>query len=289
MGEKDYGKSVRTKLLNISKAEKLGYQLILTRYIQERLLYRLSQSRFREKLFLKGGALLYAHEQFRARPTLDIDFLGDKISRDKEFVKMAFEEICAVPCPQDGVTFDTESISAEEITVNKEYHGIRLHVTARMDTIRQVISMDIGFGDVITPKPEELDYPILLKETPAVNIMAYSLETVVAEKFQAMIDLAEENSRMKDFFDVYRILESNKVNEEMLQQAIVATFSNRETGYKPDHILFTEEFVKDPVRIAYWKGFLRRIKYTEDLPFDKVVGLIKERLKEYWDKLSPQA
>lgn len=266
MGEKNYGKSVRAKLLNISKAEKLGYQLIVIRYIQERLLYRLSQSRFREKLFLKGGALLYALEQFRARPTLDIDFLGDKISRDKEFVKMAFEEICAVSCPEDGMTFDTESISAEEITVNKEYHGIRLHVTARLDTIRQVISMDIGFGDVITPKPEELDYPVLLKETPAVNIMAYSLETVVAEKFQAMIDLAEENSRMKDFFDVYRILESNKVNEEMLQQAITATFSNRETGYKPDHILFAEEFVKSPTRIAFWKGFLRKSNTRKNCP-----------------------
>ncbi len=284
MGEKNYGKSVRAKLLNISKAEKLGYQLIVIRYIQERLLYRLSQSRFREKLFLKGGALLYALEQFRARPTLDIDFLGDKISRDKEFVKMAFEEICAVSCPEDGMTFDTESISAEEITVNKEYHGIRLHVTARLDTIRQVISMDIGFGDVITPKPEELDYPVLLKETPAVNIMAYSLETVVAEKFQAMIDLAEENSRMKDFFDVYRILESNKVNEEMLQQAITATFSNRETGYKPDHILFAEEFVKSPTRIAFWKGFLRKIKYTEELSFETVMTVIKERLQGYWEK-----
>ena len=285
MGEKNYGKSVRAKLLNISKAEKLGYQLIVIRYIQERLLYRLSQSRFREKLFLKGGALLYALEQFRARPTLDIDFLGDKISRDKEFVKMAFEEICAVSCPEDGMTFDTESISAEEITVNKEYHGIRLHVTARLDTIRLVISMDIGFGDVITPKPEELDYPVLLKETPAVNIMAYSLETVVAEKFQAMIDLAEENSRMKDFFDVYRILESNKVNEEMLQQAITATFSNRETGYKPDHILFAEEFVKSPTRIAFWKGFLRKIKYTEELSFETVMTVIKERLQGYWENL----
>ena len=147
--------------------------------------------------------------------------------------------------------------------------------------LRQVISMDIGFGDVITPKPEELDYPVLLKETPAVNIMAYSLETVVAEKFQAMIDLAEENSRMKDFFDVYRILESNKVNEEMLQQAITATFSNRETGYKPDHILFAEEFVKSPTRIA----FLRKIKYTEELSFETVMTVIKERLQGYWENL----
>lgn len=285
MGEKDYGKSVRAKLLNISKAEKLGYQLILTRYIQERLLYRLSQSRFREKLFLKGGALLYAHEQFRARPTLDIDFLGDKIRRDKEFVQMAFEEICAVPCPEDGVAFDKKSLSAEEITVNKEYHGIRLHVTARLDTIRQVVSMDIGFGDVITPKPEELDYPVLLKDTPAVNIMAYSLETVVAEKFQAMIDLAEENSRMKDFFDVYRILESGKINEEMLQQAIVATFLNRETGYRPKHVLFTEEFVKAPTRIAFWQGFLRKIKYKEELSFETVMSEIQKRLQGYWEKL----
>lgn len=285
MGEKDYGKSVRAKLLNISKAEKLGYQLILTRYIQERLLYRLSQSRFREKLFLKGGALLYAHEQFRARPTLDIDFLGERISRDKEFVQMAFEEICAVPCPEDGVTLDKESLSAEEITVNKEYHGIRLHVTARLDTIRQVVSMDIGFGDVITPRPEELDYPVLLKDTPAVNIMAYSLETVVAEKFQAMIDLAEENSRMKDFFDVYRILESGKINEEMLQQAIVATFSNRETGYKPGHVLFTKEFVENSTRMAFWEGFLRKIKYSEELPFDTVMTVIKKRLQGYWEKL----
>lgn len=289
MGEKDFGKSVRAKLLNISKAEKLGYQLILTRYIQERLLYRLSQSRFREKLFLKGGALLYAHEQFQARPTLDIDFLGDKIRRDKEFVQMAFEEICAVPCPEDGVIFDKESLSAEEITVNKEYHGIRLHVTARLDTIRQVVSMDIGFGDVITPRPEELDYPVLLKETPGVNIMAYSLETVVAEKFQAMIDLAEENSRMKDFFDVYRILESGKINEEMLQQAIVATFLNRETGYRPEHVLFTEEFVKAPTRIAFWQGFLRKIKYKEELSFETVMAEIKKRLQKYWDALRLQA
>lgn len=285
MAEKNYGKSIRTKLLNISKAEKLGYQLILTRYIQERLLYRLSQSRFREKLFLKGGALLYAHEQFRARPTLDIDFLGDKISREKEFVKMAFEEVSSITCPEDGVIFDVESLSAEEITVNKEYHGIRLHVTAHLDTIRQVISMDIGFGDVITPEPEKLDYPTLLKDIPAVNIMAYSLETVVAEKFHAMIDLAEENSRMKDFFDVYRILESGKIDEEMLQKAITATFANRETNYKPDHILFTKEFAEDPARMAFWKGFLRKIKFTGDLPFDMVINLIKERLQQYWEKL----
>lgn len=282
MGIKDIGKSIRAKLLNISKAENQPYQLLLTRYIQERLLYRLSQSRFRERFLLKGGALLYAHEQFRARPTLDIDFLGDRIDRDKEYVRETFREICDIPCDEDGITFDVTSLTAEEITENKVYHGIRLHVPARLDTIRQIISMDIGFGDVITPQPEELDYPVLLAGVPSVCVMAYSLETVVAEKFQAMIDLGEQNSRMKDFFDVYRILSSGKLDERLLQLAIAATFSNCRTTYIPGHPLFRTEFASDPARIALWKGFLRKIKYQHDLPFEKVIMSIREQLRPYW-------
>lgn len=282
MGIKDIGKSIRAKLLNISKAENQPYQLLLTRYIQERLLYRLSQSRFRERFLLKGGALLYAHEQFRARPSLDIDFLGDRIDRDKEYVRETFREICDIPCDEDGITFDVTSLTAEEITENKVYHGIRLHVPARLDTIRQIISMDIGFGDVITPQPEELDYPVLLAGVPSVCVMAYSLETVVAEKFQAMIDLGEQNSRMKDFFDVYRILSSGKLDERLLQLAIAATFSNRRTTYIPGHPLFRTEFASDPARIALWKGFLRKIKYQHDLPFEKVIMSIREQLRPYW-------
>ena len=285
MGIKDIGKSIRAKLLNISKAESQPYQLLLTRYIQERLLYRLSRSRFRERFLLKGGALLYAHEQFRARPTLDIDFLGDRIDRDKEYVSETFREICAIPCDEDGITFDVVSLTAEEITENKVYHGIRLHVPARLDTIRQIVSMDIGFGDVITPQPEELDYPVLLAGVPSVCVMAYSLETVVAKKFQAMIDLGEQNSRMKDFFDVYRILSSGKLDERLLQLAIAATFSNRRTTYIPGHPLFRAEFASDPARIALWKGFLRKIKYQHDLPFEKVIMLIREQLRSYWEML----
>lgn len=285
MGIKDIGKSIRARLLNISKAENQPYQLLLTRYIQERLLYRLSQSRFRDRFLLKGGALLYAHEQFRARPTLDIDFLGDRIDRDKEYVGETFREICAIQCDDDGITFDVTSLTAEEITENKVYHGIRLHVPARLDTIRQVVSMDIGFGDVITPQPEELDYPVLLTGVPSVCIMAYSLETVVAEKFQAMIDLGEQNSRMKDFFDVYRILSSGKLDGRQLQQAIVATFGNRRTTYIPEHPLFRAEFASEPARIALWKGFLRKIKYQEELPFEKVIMSIREQLRPYWEML----
>lgn len=285
MTKTDYGKSVRARLLSLSKKEKYDYQLLLVRYIQERLLYRLSQSRFKRRFFLKGGALLYAYERLKARPTLDIDFLADRINRDKENIKSVFKEVCSQKCLEDGVSFDISTLNTQEITVNKEYHGVHVTVTACLDTIRQPVSMDIGFGDIIVPKAMSLDYPMLLDTMPKVNVMAYSLETVVAEKFQAMISLAGGNSRMKDFFDVYNILARNAVNKEVLSQAIQATFQNRKTIYVSGHELFTEEFVSDPFRNAYWISFLRRIKYKEDLPFSQVVGEIASQLTPYWEQL----
>ena len=202
----NFGSSVKAKLLNISRNEKLGYQMLVTRYLQERLLYRLSISQYHDHFVLKGGALLYAHERFMARPTLDIDFMGHYIDNDKETVKKAFAEICAIPYQQDGVTFYTETLRTDDIAVEKKYPGVRLTLSASIDTIRQDVSMDIGFGDVITPCPSELDYPNLIDGFPATNILAYSLETVIAEKFQTVIVRAEANSRMKDFYDLYTIL-----------------------------------------------------------------------------------
>ena len=206
MGEiKNYGKSNRTKLLNLSRQTKgADYNLILLRFVQERFLYRLSLSAYRENFFLKGGALLYAHERFAARPTRDMDFLGDHINRDKENIKRIMLEICSIACEEDGVTFECgdDDIWLEDITVEQEYNGTRVHMTARMDTIVQSFSIDVGFGDVIVPQPAHLDYPLLIEGLPAVNVEAYSLETVVAEKFQTMIDRGTINSRMKDFFDV---------------------------------------------------------------------------------------
>ena len=171
----NFGCSVKAKLLNISRNEKLGYQMLVTRYLQERLLYRLSISQYHDHFFLKGGALLYAHERFMARPTLDIDFMGHHIDNDKENVKKVFAEICAIPYQQDGVTFYTETLRTEDIAVEKRYPGVRLTLGASIDTIRQDVSMDIGFGDVITPCPSELDYPNLIDGFPTTNILAYSL------------------------------------------------------------------------------------------------------------------
>ena len=283
MGEiKNYGKSNRTKLLNLSRQTKgADYNLILLRFVQERFLYRLSLSAYRENFFLKGGALLYAHERFAARPTRDMDFLGDHINRDKENIKRSMLEICCIACEEDGVTFDCgeEDIWLEDITVEQEYNGTRVHMTARMDTIVQPFSIDVGFGDVIVPQPAHLDYPLLIEGLPAVNVEAYSLETVVAEKFQTMIDRGTINSRMKDFFDVYTILKADKVDDALLKEAVVEVFANRGTQMDADNVVFSEDFVQDETRQNMWKVYLKRIKYKDELSFPEVMDVVRERLQ----------
>ena len=241
---KNYGKSNRTKLLNLAQKTKgVDYNLILLRFVQERFLYRLSMSAYRENFFLKGGALLFAHERFAARPTRDMDFLGDHISRDKENIKRIMLEISSIACEEDGVTFECgeDDVWLEDITMEKEYNGTRVHMTAHMDTIVQPFSIDVGFGDVIVPHPAQLDYPLLIESLPAVNVEAYSLETVVAEKFQTMIDRGTINSRMKDFFDVYTLLKADKVDDELLKEAVVEVFANRGTRPDAEHVVFSDE------------------------------------------------
>ena len=279
------GKSVKERLLNLSKAEHYNPQMMISRYMQERLLYRLSISNYRERFILKGGALLYAHDRFEARPTLDIDFMATRINNDKENIKRIIKEICNVDCVPDGSSYDADTVEAEDITVNKEYHGVRVSVVAHLDTARQRVSMDIGFGDVVTPAPQELAFPALIDTVPQAEIKAYSLETVVAEKFHAMIVLSLANSRMKDFFDVYRILVTDKVDDEILPEAIRFNFANRGTGYRENHPLFTEEFFASKDRKSCWKGFLRKIKYSEIIEFQTVGILIKDRLQPYWESL----
>ena len=285
---KNYGRSVKERLLNISRTEKYSSQLLISRYFQERLLYRLSVSDYKDKFILKGGALLYAHDGFQARPTLDIDFMAKNVSNDMANIKKIFQEICQIECKEDGVVFDVDTIETSKIAISKEYHGVRLSLMAHLDTAQQTISMDVGFGDVITPSPQQLVFPALIVTAPGANILAYSLETVVAEKFQAMISLSLGNSRMKEFFDVYQILSKQTLDSEILSEAIKATFANRGTEYKANHPLFNEDFFTDSNRSLYWKGFLKRIKYSKQLSFTDVGTLIQARLQPYWDQLRPQ-
>ena len=282
----NYGKSIRSKLLNVAKKEDVFYQTVLTRYFQERLLYRMSQTRYRDNFYLKGGALLYAFERFAARPTLDIDFLGHNISNEGNIVIAAFREICSVPYEEDGIIFDIEHITAQNITEFKDYHGIRLSIPVQMDTISQVMTMDIGFGDVVTPSPVCLEYPLLLEHLPVPNILAYSIETVIAEKMHAVIDLADQSSRMKDYYDLYNLLSKEKYDSETLQEAIIRTFENRHTSYDANTMFFRKDFAGNSQMQTRWKAFLRKITKEADVSFFEVVTYIQTTLKPYWEKMS---
>ncbi len=270
--------SLQDKLRNIAKGSGRDFQLILTRYFQERQLFRLSKSAHGDHFCLKGGALLYALERETSRPTLDLDLLSLKIRMDKARFADIFREICQVAFPDDGVQFDSEKISVEEIMEQRRYAGLRIKIPVSLGNMKQVMKIDIGFGDVITPSPTKMTYPTLL-DMAAPEIKAYSPETIIAEKFEAMIDLAESNSRMKDFYDVYQLLSKKRYDPATLELAVAQTFQNRQTTLHPDHPLFSLDFVRDPSRKQLWAGFLKRTKLDEALGFETVVELIAAVLK----------
>ncbi len=286
---KNKAASIRARLTNIARAENLAFQLIIIRYLHERLLYRLSVSGFIDNFILKGGALLYTFDGAKSRPTIDIDLLGKEIENDTEVIKTCFIEICNSPIGEDCVWFNADTITAEVITENQQYNGIRLFVEAGFDTVRQKLQIDIGFGDVVTPVPLKIEYPVLLAEMPIPQIKAYSSETVIAEKFQAMIELSTANSRMKDFYDVYKILKQGSYNFTNLHDAIFATFKNRNTAYIENHALFTEDFAKNSSRKQLWQSFLVRANLDKTILFEEVVSTIIETLKPAWEKIKNQS
>lgn len=285
---KNHGKSVRARLLNIAKEQNIHYQTILTRYFQERLLYRISQTRFRDNFYLKGGALMYAYERFAARPTLDTDFLGNNISNDGDHIANAFHEICSKECTEDGVYFDSDKITAENITEFKDYHGIRLRMPVGMDTIAQILMMDIGFGDVVTPKPVPLDYPLLLEDMPSPYILAYSIETVIAEKMHAIIDLADQSSRMKDYYDLYHLLTSFNYNSDVLKEAVKRTFENRHTKYSQEEMFFQSDFPYKVHMQTRWTAFLKKSTIKSELSFCDVAIRLQKELWPYWNELTKE-
>lgn len=275
----NHGKSIRNKLLNVMRSSQKQYMYLLARYFNERLLYRISKSRYRDNFILKGGSLLYVLDGLNARPTVDIDLLGHNISRDTNKLKEALIEIFEIECAEDGVIFDTKSIEPSPIAIDKKYPGVRFEFQAKMDTIVYKMNIDIGFGDVMTPSARMLEFPILLSGLPKVNVSAYPLESMIAEKFHAMIDRDVVNSRMKDFFDCYILLTTTDIDDKVLFEAICKTFDNRKLEANPDLQLFTETFHGDESRNHQWKSFLKKIKYDKDLSFAEVMSLIKTRLE----------
>ncbi len=274
--------SIRARLLNISRKEDIPFQQILYRYFHERFIYRVSVSAYSNAFLLKGGNLLYVEQGLISRPTKDIDFLAKGITNNSADVKAIFIEICKIECQDDKVLFDSDSIDIMLISDQEKRSGLRVLLLASFDTVKQKIQIDIGYGDIITPKPQTIDYPVLLDEIPVPVIKAYTTETVIAEKFQAIIELAGLNSRMKDFFDVYILLESEKYNPAILRDALIATFRNRNTDFEENHIIFSEDFVNNKNRNMMWKAFLKKTNLKNDLQFSNVILKIVTTLKPMW-------
>ncbi len=276
--------SIKTRLLNLSKKHNKNHQLTLTRYFQERLLYRLSQSGYKSRFLLKGGVLVYALEQLASRPTLDLDLLARDLSADSSTILAIFQEICQIESVEDGVFFDVASLETEDIVKEGNYPGIRVKVYASLGKIRQRLQIDIGFGDIVIPAPVSMSFPTLLEMDPP-EVMAYSIESVISEKFEAMIDLADLNSRMKDFYDVYQILLKHTYELSILEEAVRATFHRRETIRTEEHIIFSEAFHQDENRRKQWNAFLKKSRLNEDLDYSTVMSLISQVLEPIYRKI----
>ena len=281
---KNRADSIRARLLNLAKKERIDFQLIIIRFLHERLLYRISVSDYSQQLILKGGAFIYAVQGIKSRPTIDVDLLGTQISNDIETLCGVFRQICTIES-EDEVAFNPKSVVGELITQQDKYNGVRLYIDATFHTVKQRIQIDVGFGDIVIPVAQELEYPILLDEMQIPVIQAYSTETVIAEKFQAMIELSVANSRMKDFYDVYNLLTDNKFDNETLEEAIKITFVNRGTSYTENHALFTAEYGTNPQRKKSWTVFLNKINRDKELEFEDVMRLISEKLMPFWAKM----
>lgn len=251
--------SVRQRLLNIAREKKEDFQLVLIRYALERFLYRLSKSTFRDTFILKGAMLFQIWSNESHRPTRDVDFLSSGEPSEKR-MENTFVQILNQSVPDDGLRFDKDSILVEAIKEDQRYRGIRVRLNAYLDSARIPVQVDVGFGDAVIPDPIEIDYPVILDfETP--HLKAYSKETVVAEKFQAMVVLGIANSRMKDFFDLWILSRRFGFDGRVLQQAMTATFARRETEMPSDRpTCLTSEFAIDGQKQKQWDAFLRKAK-----------------------------
>ena len=251
--------SIRQKLSDLARTRKDDFGLILVKYGLERILYRLTRSAHREALVLKGALLfeLWTHDTYR--PTRDADFLGRGDNAPERLVRL-FRELCELEVEPDGLLFEADSLKAERINEDADYEGVRVTFTARLDRARIPIQIDIGFGDAVTPAPVESDYPTLLS-APHPRLLVYPKETVVAEKFEAIVKLGIANTRMKDFYDLEVLARMFEFEGELLAKAIRTTFANRATELPANGmpLAFTPEFHGDQTKNRQWTAFCDRI------------------------------
>jgi predicted nucleotidyltransferase component of viral defense system len=245
--------SVRARLLNLARRTNQPFDVLLTRFVHERLLYRLSLSPHADRFVLKGAMLLTTWLPETARGTRDLDLLGFGDASEQRVLGI-FREVLAIAA-DDGVGFDIDTLQVGLIREELEYGGVRLRGTASLAGARIAIVVDIGFGDSVEPGLETIDYPALL-DLPAPRLRAYAPETVIAEKFQAMVALGRANSRMKDFYDVWILTKIFDFAPDRLARAIAATFARRQTAIPTDlPDALTPAFAEDPLKQRQWAAF----------------------------------
>ena len=260
---KNISASIRQRLYALSRSRKENFQLTLTRYGLERLLYRIGDSEYADRFVLKGAMLFAVWTEKIHRPTKDLDLLGygDDSAEELEAV---FQQVCRVEVEPDGIDFDPDSVQVEDIREDQEYQGRRVRLKGLLGQAQINLQIDVGFGDVITPEAQEIEYPTLL-DLPPPRIRAYPKETVVSEKLQAMVAFGMVNSRMKDFYDLWVMSRQFHFAGETLTRAIRATFKKRKTAIpKETPLVFSPEFTGDRSKLTQWQAFLNRTGLTDD-------------------------
>ena len=272
---KNIAASIRQRLLNRARNDNRPFNELLQYYGMERFLYRLSLSPYAQQFILKGALMLRIWNAPESRPTMDIDMLG-RTSNEEERIIAQINTILSTKVIEDGLIFNADSIKAERITEDADYQGIRIRFTGTLETAKVHIQLDIGFGDIIYPQPEESILPTLL-DLPAPKLLAYSRESAIAEKFEAMVKLGAINSRMKDFYDIWMLSRQFSFNGAQLAKAIRLTFNQRGTQLPIEVEAFSNPFI-DAKQIQ-WTAFIKRLQ-QDHVPskFSEIVSSVSKFL-----------
>jgi len=265
--------SIRQKLLNLAHKRNDDFGLVLTKYGLERMLFRLSKSKYRDTLILKCALLFELWTKERYRATRDADFLAKGDNSPERFIRI-FQEISAIEVQDDGLRFDPKTVKAERIKENEDYESVRATLTAFLDKAQIPIQIDIGFGDAISPGPIESEYPTLLNP-PGPRLLTYPRETVVSEKLEAMVKLGIANSRMKYFYELHSLSKTFEFDGKALVDAVRATFERRGTAFPEGDrpLAFTPEFYEDENKIKQWRAFCNKNKpHVQDIELNALVA-----------------
>lgn len=267
--------SVKGRLLALAEKRNERFNLLVTRFGIERLLYRLTLSKHADRFLLKGAMLFAVWDDKTPRPTTDVDLLGFG-STEKEDLIRVFREIAGTPVPDDGLVFDPESVRAEEIREDNAYGGTRIRLMGWLGTAEVPVQIDVGAGDAVTPSPESAVFPSLL-DFPAPHLRTYPIYTVVAEKLEAVVKLGTANTRLKDFYDLVFLSRRFEFDGPTLRKAIEATFTRRETALPISPAPFTDALINDPIKQNQWSVFLRRNGLVSDSEqFAETLNLIRD-------------